>query len=118
MNRSDPAIQFLLNSPDPSIRYLTLTDLLDASPRSREVVAARKAIPDGARVKALLTAPGKGKRTPGRMFATHPGGFGVHPYKKVGRRALAARVARGIGNSGERTACASFGRPGADVAHE
>ena len=82
MNRSDPAIQFLLNSPDPSIRYLTLTDLLDASPRSHEVIAARKAIPNGARVKALLTAPGKGKRTPGRMFATHPGGFGVHPYKK------------------------------------
>ena len=24
MNRSDLAIQFLLNSPDPSIRYLTL----------------------------------------------------------------------------------------------
>ena len=52
MNRSDPAIQFLLNSSDPSVRYFTLIDLLDASPRSREVVAARKEIPHGARVQA------------------------------------------------------------------
>ena len=64
MNHPDLAIQFLLNSTDPSVRYFTLTDLLDASPRSREVVAARKEIPNGARVRALLTAPGKGKHTP------------------------------------------------------
>lgn len=82
MNRNDPTIQFLLNSNDPSIRFFTLTDLLDVSPRSRAAIAARKEILNGARVRALLTAQGMGKRTPGRMFATHPGGFGVHPYKK------------------------------------
>ena len=82
MNKNDPAIEWLLQSSDPSVRYFTQTELLDASPRSREVVAVRKEIPNSARVRALLTAPGKGKRTPGRMFATHPGGFGVHPYKK------------------------------------
>lgn len=82
VNRNDSSIQFLLQSTVPSVRYFTLVDLLDASPRSREVVAVRKEIPNGARVQALLTAPGAGKRSPGRMFAAHPGGFGVHPYKK------------------------------------
>ena len=49
-----PAIQFLLNSTDPSIRYFTLVDLLDKSGRSRDVRAARDQILDGPRVKALL----------------------------------------------------------------
>ncbi len=82
VNRDDSSIQFLLQSTDPSVRYFTLTDLLGVSPRSREVLATRKEIPSGARVRTLLTAPGAGKRSPGRMFATYPGGFGVHPYKK------------------------------------
>src|SRR5919109_250887 len=82
MNRTDPSIQFLLNSTDPSVRYLTLTDLLDASPRSRDVMAARKEIPNGAKVRALLAGQGSVARHPGRLFSTHPGGFGVHPYLK------------------------------------
>lgn len=82
MNFSNPAITFLLNSSDPSIRYFTLTDLLDASPRSREVIAARQEIPNGARVKALLAEPKASQRKTNRMFATHPGSFGDHPYKK------------------------------------
>jgi len=82
MNKTDPAIQFLLNSTDPSVRYFTLTDLLDASPSSREVVAARKEIPNSAKVRALFAEQGAASRCPGRSFATHPGGFGVHPYKK------------------------------------
>ena len=82
MKHSDPAIQFLLKSADPSIRYFTLTDLLDASPRSRDVIAAHKAIPTSAKVRALLAGQGAQARHPGRMFATHPGGFGVHPYHK------------------------------------
>jgi hypothetical protein len=82
MIRSDPAIQWLLQSTDPSIRYLMLTDLLDISPRSREARAARAEIPDSARVRALLAGQGAAARHPGRSFATHPGGFGVHPYKK------------------------------------
>ena len=82
MNHNEPAIRFLLNSADPSVRYFALSDLLDASPRSRDVAAARKAIPDGARVKALLAEPKGGERKTNRMFATHPGSFGDHPYKK------------------------------------
>ncbi len=82
MNRNDPAIQFLLNSSDPSVRYFALTDLWDASPRSREVIAARKEIPNGARVRALLAEPQASKRKTNREFATHPGSFGDHPYKK------------------------------------
>jgi hypothetical protein len=40
VRNDDPAIQFLLNSSDPSICYLTLVDLLEKSARSREVKAA------------------------------------------------------------------------------
>ncbi len=82
MDRDDPAIQFLLQSTDPSIRYFTLTELLDAPPRSREVIAASKEIPNGARVRALLAEPKACERKTNRMFATHPGSFGDHPYKK------------------------------------
>jgi hypothetical protein len=42
MNRGDPAIQFLLNSADPSIRPFTLVDLLGKSKRAREVKPARE----------------------------------------------------------------------------
>lgn len=82
MNFSNPAIHFLLNSSDPSIRYFTLTELLDVSPRSREAIAMRKEIPNGARVRALLAEPRPGERKTNREFATHPGSFGDHPYKK------------------------------------
>ncbi len=82
MNQDVPAIQWLLQSQDPSIRYFTLTELLDASPRSRDVVVARAEIPNGARVCALLAGQGAGKRRTSDSLATHPGGFGVVPYKK------------------------------------
>jgi len=81
MNHNDPAIRFLLNSTDPSTRYFTLTDLLGASPCSREAQAARKEIPNGARMRALLAGQGAGKQK-SKSFGTHAGGFGVHPYKK------------------------------------
>ncbi len=82
MNRNDPAIRWLLESNDPSVRYFTLMDLLGASPRQHEVIAAQKEIASGARVRALLAGQGAGKRKSGDSFATHAGGFGVHPYKK------------------------------------
>jgi hypothetical protein len=82
MQRDDPAIQWLLNSTDPSIRYFTLIDLLDKSNRSREVKATRDQILDGPRVKTLFAGQQAGKRTTQDSFAIHPGGFGVHPYKK------------------------------------
>lgn len=67
---SDPAISWLLTSHDPSARYLALTELLGRSTRDSQVIAARRAIPKGAKVRALL----KGQR--------RDGGFGVHPYAK------------------------------------
>jgi hypothetical protein len=82
MRNDDPAIQFLLNSADPSIRYFTLTDLLGKTNRSREVKAARDQILDGPRVKTLLAGQQAGRRTTKDSFALHAGGFGVHPYKK------------------------------------
>jgi hypothetical protein len=82
MNKNDPAIQFLLNSTDPSVRYFALVDLLDKSNRSREVRAARDQILDGPRVKTLLTGQRIGKQKSKDSFAIHPGGFGTHPYKK------------------------------------
>ena len=70
MDVKDPAINWLLESGDPSIRYLTLTELLGRPSDSREVLAAKKKIPDGSIVKTLLS----GQRA--------DGGFGVHPYQK------------------------------------
>lgn len=81
MKCDDHAIEWLLRSQDPVVRYLTLTDLLNAPLRSHQVVAARRAIADGARVRALLAGQGAGKQK-SKSFGTHPGGFGVHPYKK------------------------------------
>jgi hypothetical protein len=67
---SYPAVNWLLQSDDPSIRYLTLTEVLDKPQNSLEVESARKQIPQGPKVSVLLS----GQRT--------DGGFGVHPYQK------------------------------------
>ena len=66
----DPAVNWLLESDDPSIRYLTLTEILNRPSDSKEVLAAKKQIPSGPIVKTLLS----GQRA--------DGGFGVHPYQK------------------------------------
>jgi hypothetical protein len=60
----------LLNSADPSVRYFTLVELLGAPDDSLEVQEARRNIPKGPRVQALL----KGQR--------QDGSFGVSPYSK------------------------------------
>jgi hypothetical protein len=52
------------------VRYFALTDVLGEPPGSHEVRAAKKQIPQGARLRALLT----GQQA--------DGGFGVHWYKK------------------------------------
>jgi hypothetical protein len=70
MDIKDPAVNWLLDSGDPSIRYLTLTEILDRPSDSKEVVAAKKQIPNGPIVKTLLS----GQQA--------DGGFGVHPYQK------------------------------------
>src|SRR5712692_2472400 len=70
MQRTDPAISWLLESGDPSVKYCTLTDVLEEPQNTVEVRSVRRQIPNGPLVKTLL----KGQ---------HPdGGFGVHPYQK------------------------------------
>ncbi|HVP23735.1 MAG TPA: hypothetical protein VMS77_07480 [Conexivisphaerales archaeon] len=66
----DPAVKWLERSPDPSVRYLTLVDVLGYPRDSREALAACKLIPKGPKVRLLLS----GQRS--------DGGFGVHPYQK------------------------------------
>jgi hypothetical protein len=69
MTGSDAAA-WLLASKEPSVRYLTLTEVIGGSPRGREAQATREGISTGPRVRALL----EGQR--------RDGGFGVHPYRK------------------------------------
>jgi hypothetical protein len=66
----DPGVRWLLTSDDPSIRYLTLTEVLGRSPRGRQARAAAGKVLQGPKLRALLA----GQR--------QDGGFGVHPYKK------------------------------------
>ncbi|HYY92389.1 MAG TPA: hypothetical protein VE955_10410, partial [Candidatus Dormibacteraeota bacterium] len=67
---SDPGLEWLLQSSDPSVRFFALSELLECSLDSHEVEEVRNQIPDGPRVKLLLS----GQRS--------DGGFGVHPYQK------------------------------------
>jgi hypothetical protein len=66
----DPGTSWLLESKDPSIRFFTLTELLDQPVDSSEAQHSRRLIPRGPRVQTLL----KGQRS--------DGGFAVHPYQK------------------------------------
>ncbi len=70
MDKDGPGVGWLLQSKDPSVRYFTLTDVLGESERSSEVVAARRQIPKGPRLRTLLS----GQRA--------NGGFAVHWYRK------------------------------------
>ncbi len=70
MNEDDPPLPWLLQSGDPSIEYLTLTEVLDMGEGSPRVRAAKDRIPESPRVRSLFA----GQRD--------DGGFGVHPYKK------------------------------------
>lgn len=69
---SDPAVRALLECGDPSIEYLTRTDVLGQSRSTASVRRARAAIIDAPNVASLLA----GQRG--------DGGFGVHPYRKWG----------------------------------
>jgi hypothetical protein len=64
------AVEWLLKSKDPSIRYLTLREVLERSEKTEAVRRAKSMIPQGEKVKNLL----KGQKT--------DGGFAVHPYRK------------------------------------
>lgn len=67
---TDLAVSWLLQSEDPSVRYLTLTEVLGKPHDLPDVESARKQIPQGPKVRVLLS----GQR--------RDGGFGVHPYQK------------------------------------
>jgi len=66
----DSTVNWLLQPKDPSVRYLTLTDILNMPKDSSEVEEARRRIPFGPRVSVLLDGQ------------ESDGGFGVHPYQK------------------------------------
>jgi hypothetical protein len=68
LNGNDGAVEWLLESKDPSIVYLTRRDLLDEEDSRLEQI--RRKIPSGPKVRALLS----GQKP--------DGGFGVHPYRK------------------------------------
>lgn len=70
MGRNDEAIKWLLDSKDPSIRYLTLTEIIGEPEESKEVQSAKTRITKGPRLQALLA----GQQA--------DGGFGVHHYRK------------------------------------
>lgn len=70
MLANDPAVQWLLESKDPSVRYHALRDLVDRPENSSDVRKARNLISRGLRVRVLL----RGQKA--------DGGFGVHPYQK------------------------------------
>lgn len=101
INHTDPVIQWLLESGDPSLRYFTLTELLDQPAHSPDVLAAQKRITRGPRVRALLAGQ------------QPDGGFGVHPYQKwTGAR----RPERD--DHAERAACAQSGGAAESVSKE
>jgi hypothetical protein len=72
LDEREPGVRWLLQSTDPSVRYFTRTALLGESDRSRAVAAARRLIPEGVRLRALLS----GQQA--------DGGFGRDWYKKWG----------------------------------
>ncbi len=64
------AVEWLLGSDEPAVRYRTLTELEGRAQDDPEVVAARDAIPTGPKVQALLAD------------LDPDGRFGVAPYTK------------------------------------
>lgn len=50
----DQVVGWLLEEENPSVRYLTLTGLLDVHPRSREALEIRKNIPDWPPIRKIL----------------------------------------------------------------
>ncbi len=66
----EEAIEWLLRSQEPAIRYHTLTDVMDLDPYAARAQRERDRITEGSIVRGLLGGQSR------------DGGFGVHPYKK------------------------------------
>jgi len=79
VRRRERAVEFLLRSDEPAIRFLARRDLLGEDGREDA-----SAILSGPRVSALLTGQRPGEFRPGPGWRSLPGaecGFGVHPYR-------------------------------------
>ena len=94
------AIDWLLESDEPAVRYLTRRDLL-----GEDALDDAAHILDGPKVKALFAGQ------------QPDGGFGYHPYTKFGGRALAPGLAGRARGAARRAACARRARDRADVVH-
>src|SRR5215472_10834960 len=70
MDKVLSATSWLLESDDPSIQYLTLTEVLGEPNDSGEAKVAREKIPKGPNVRTLLGGE------------EDDGSFGNHPYSK------------------------------------
>ena len=70
MNANSTAIDWLLEDNEPSIKYRTLTELLDYKAESSAVAKAKATIAKSPRVLALFSGQNA------------DGGFGIHPYDK------------------------------------
>lgn len=64
------SVEWLLRSEEPSIRYLTMRDVLNKPEGDERLEMDRSEIPNGRKVRALLRGQKK------------DGGFSVHPYRK------------------------------------
>jgi hypothetical protein len=69
-DKDGSVVEWLLKSEDPSVRFFTLTDILDKPKDFPEVEKTRRLIPAGPRVRILID----GQQS--------DGGFGAHPYQK------------------------------------
>ena len=76
MEHQDPGISWLLASSHATVRYLTLTCLLDLSEQDSEVQAARSEIISDPWVQALFSGQG----ADGAFY--RPDGSSIHPYTK------------------------------------
>lgn len=107
---NDPAVARLVESSDPSVRYLTLTEVLREPRSAPQVVAARRAIPRGHKVRALLAGQERDGGFEVNSYAKWDGGFWrlvalaelAMPPGDRRVRALADRVLRWV--EGERGA--------------
>jgi hypothetical protein len=119
MLAEEPAVAWLLESEDPSIRLLTLTDVLGKTHRSAAVRKPRDRIPHGPRVRALL----RGQRLHGLLILSRMGrvtdgrareALEVIETKRRddGCWAVEGRYWRGVGRDGTAQEVVDWGRKG------
>ncbi len=73
----DPAVEKLLASAEPAVRYQALVRILGADPSSPDAANARRQVVSSPRVAALLAERDAGGRIPGRPYAKWGGAHWV-----------------------------------------